>query len=143
MSTWVLDASVAAKWMLPPVDEELVDSAVELLDEYVRGDVELVVPDIFWAECGSILWKAVRGQRCSKGDAEMALDRVLAYGFTTVSSAGLIVRALRVALQSGRTVYDCLYLALAEAYGIQLVTADQRLVNAVGNDFPVKWLGSL
>jgi len=129
--------------MLPAAGEDLVDSAVELLDQYVRGEIDLIVPDLFWAECGGILWKAVKAKRCTREDAEEALSRVRDYGFRTQSSGGLVVRALDIALTSGRSVYDSLYIALAEAYGIRMVTADERLANAVANTFPVRWLGLL
>ncbi len=49
----VVDASVAAKWLLT---EALSPKAVGL----VQPDNELVVPDLFWAEVGNILWKKVR-----------------------------------------------------------------------------------
>jgi predicted nucleic acid-binding protein len=143
VTKWVVDASVAAKWMLPTSGEDLVESAVELLDGYVGGDFDLIVPDLFWAECGSILWKAVRARRCSQEDAEKALDKVHAYGFATVSSAKLIHRAFSIAIKFDRTVYDSLYIALATEYRIQLVTADEKLVKAVESQCPVMWLGSL
>ncbi len=36
-----------------------------------------------------------------------------------------------MAQETERTVYDCLYLALAEAHGCQLVTVAGRFVNAL------------
>ncbi len=66
-----------------------------------------------------------------------------AYRFATVSSAKLIHRAFSIAIKFDRTIYDGLYIAVAMEYGIQLVTADEKLVNAVMSQLPVKWLGSL
>ncbi|ETW98353.1 type II toxin-antitoxin system VapC family toxin [Candidatus Entotheonella palauensis] len=40
--------------------------------------------------------------------------------------------ALEIALDTGRTVYDSCYLALAMLMESSLVTADQRLFNALG-----------
>jgi predicted nucleic acid-binding protein len=34
------------------------------------------------------------------------------------------------------SVYDCLYVALAESEGCELVTADQRLINNLRPHFP-------
>lgn len=36
-----------------------------------------------------------------------------------------------IAMDTERSVYDCLYLALAEREGCRFVTADRRLFNAV------------
>ncbi len=43
----------------------------------------------------------------------------------------------------GRSVYDSIYLALAVESAGQLVTADERLVNAVAGRLPVIWLGAI
>ena len=64
MTQFVIDASVAAKWFLPPAGEPLADEALRLLAGYADGRFRFVVPDLFWAECGNILWKAVRQGRC-------------------------------------------------------------------------------
>jgi predicted nucleic acid-binding protein len=40
-------------------------------------------------------------------------------------------------------VYDCLYVALALRLKGQLVTADERLANALAAHLPVKWLGTV
>ena len=61
----------------------------------------------------------------------------------TVSSAVLLGLAFRIAIAFDRTVYDSLYIALAVHSKSQLVTADERLANAVAAELPVKWLGAL
>lgn len=44
----VIDASVAAKWVL--AKEPLASQAAELLDGYGKGEIAFAVPDLFWAE---------------------------------------------------------------------------------------------
>jgi predicted nucleic acid-binding protein len=48
----------------------------------------------------------------------------------------LLRRALDIASQARIGVYDCLYLVLAEREGCELVTADDRLLRALGPTFP-------
>ena len=48
----------------------------------------------------------------------------------------LLPRAYSIASQARIGVYDCLYVALAEREGCGLVTADARLLNALGGTFP-------
>jgi predicted nucleic acid-binding protein len=60
---------------------------------------------------------------------------------TSMDSAPLLKEALPIALDFNRTVYDAIYVALAVRSRRSLITADERLVNALGARFPVLWLG--
>jgi predicted nucleic acid-binding protein len=140
MSLVVVDANTAAKWSLK--DETLVEEAVALLSRYDRREIQFIVPDLFWAEFGNILWKAVRRGRCTRADADVNLTAVKDLNLTTIPSEGLIEHALKIATRFDRTVYDSLYVALAVESRAQLVTADERLANAVAAHLPVKWLGA-
>jgi len=47
MSLYVVDASVAAKWFLPPSGEPLADEALQLLASYAQGRGRFAVADLF------------------------------------------------------------------------------------------------
>ncbi len=143
MNTIVVDASVAAKWCLPGSDESLVDEAADLLSRYAKGELRFIVPDLFWSELGNILWKAVRQGRCSRSAAESAILAIQDRNLPTISTVELLQHAFAIATGFGRTFYDSLYVALAVAFKAQLVTADERLANALAAYLPVKWLGSV
>lgn len=121
----------------------MVAEAVELLSQYVADEVELLVPDLFWAELGSLLWKAVRRKRCSAASAEAAISTARGYKLPTVGTEELIERAFAIAAAFDLTVYDSLYAALAGETKAHLVTADENLARALAPHMPVKWLGSL
>jgi predicted nucleic acid-binding protein len=139
----VIDANIAAKWVLPPAGEAFVEHALQLLDRHGKGDLQFVVPDLFWAETGNILRKAVRYGRCSKTSAEKSLATLKASRLVTVPTEGLVEAALTIAVTFHRTVYDSLYVALAQESGTVLITADERLANAIAGRCPVKWLGAV
>jgi len=61
MTQFVIDASVAAKWFLPPSGEPLTNEAVRLLAGYAEGRFRFAVPDLFWVECGNISVTASAG----------------------------------------------------------------------------------
>lgn len=143
MKTFVVDASVGAKWFLPARDEPLASEAQRLLDHYTRGRVRLLIPDLFWAELGNVLWKAATRGRITQLGAEGAVAKARQLGMLILPSVDLLAQALTVALSSGRSVYDSIYVAAAIAERVQLLTADERLVNATGARFPVRWLGAL
>jgi predicted nucleic acid-binding protein len=126
---WVVDASVAAKWLAPEPDSPWAEA---LLDD------ELIVPDLLFAEVANILWK-----KQLRGDMDIAATQMGARWLLQVplevhDSAGLLADALDLALQLRHPAYDCFYLALAQRVDAPLVTADRRLharchaVDAVG-----------
>ena len=143
MNTFVLDASVAVKWAIPSAREPLTDESLRLLKRYVDAEVEFLVPDIFWAEVGNVLWKGTRQRRWRQDEAESVAANMKARAFATVSSLVLLPEALRIAIAHDRPVYDCLYVALAIQSKTDLITADERLANALAAHLPVKWLGTL
>jgi predicted nucleic acid-binding protein len=48
----------------------------------------------------------------------------------------LLLRAMAVAIANRRAVYDCIYLALAEAEGCELVTADDQFARGLRAAYP-------
>ena len=143
MSTSVLDASVAAKWFLPAAQEPLVNEAFLLLNDHAAGRTQFIVPDLFWAEFGNIMWKAVRQTRCTRQAGESAITLLKQRSFPTIPSTNLLDVAFGIASAFDRTVYDCLYIALAVESQCAFITADERLANAVAAHLPVKWLGAI
>lgn len=142
MTTFVLDASVALKWAVPFSNEPLTVESLRLFKRYRDGELDFVVPDIFWAELGNVLWRGARRGRWSRTDAENAARDFADRGFTTVSCQALLAEALKIAFVYDQSLYDCLYAALAVQAQAELITADERLANALAARFPVKWLGA-
>jgi predicted nucleic acid-binding protein len=141
VKTFVVDASVGAKWASPEIVEPLADRADRFLRAYVEGTVQVVVPDLFWIEIGNFLWKAAKRGEITAELARRGLEAMLNRDFPTVPSRSVLPEALKIAVDFGRTVHDSTYVALAVATGNELLTADERMVNALGSRFPVRWLG--
>ena len=143
MKTFVLDVSVAMKWVLPPQGEDLVSEGLDLLRRYAQKEIRFVVPDIFWAEFGNVSWKAFRLGRWTAAEAEWAIREISHRDFPTVSSKDLLPAAFAIASGFDRSVYDSLYVALAVATRSEMVTADEKLANALATRLPVRGLGAL
>ena len=143
MTSVVVDASVAVKWCLPLVREELVAEAEQLLESSRSNDVRFLVPDLFWVEVANALWKAVRRNEISANNAAAAMSFLRDLDIATLASIDIVPQALDLAITHGRTVYDSLYVALAMQSKSSLITADERLANALAARFPVKWLGAM
>jgi predicted nucleic acid-binding protein len=139
---FIIDASVCAKWFLPS-EEPFHETARSLLIDFRRGVRALAVPDLFWIEFGNICWKAVRRRRWPLADAEDSLVEALQLGMQTIASRRFVPPAFAIAEKHGCSVYDGIYVALAAATDVPLITADERLARAVGGEYPVRWLGAL
>ena len=115
----VIDASVAAKWFL---DEQGSRTALDL----ARSEEILTSPDLVLYEVFSSVSAAVRRARAAPAVLE-SLARQLPRAFSElVPTQALFEEAARLSLDSGHSVYDCVYLALARRSGCTLVTADER-----------------
>jgi predicted nucleic acid-binding protein len=143
VNRFVIDASVAVKWLPLFGNAPFVNQARLYLDRRTAGEITMVVPDLFWAEVSSVLWKAARRGACDNDEASVALSTLREQHLPTLPSLILVNSALNIALKHGRSLYDCLYVALAVRSNAELVTADEKLANSMAAHFPVKWLGSV
>jgi predicted nucleic acid-binding protein len=117
----VIDASVAAKWVLPEADSA---NAVGL-----RGtDVDLLAPSLVAIELGNTIWKSVSRGDAAQSEAAHILRIAIAHYSRIVPTEELLDDALSLAIELDHPIYDCFYLALAERERAPLVTADKRLL---------------
>ena len=121
----VVDASVALKWFLPEPHSEC---ALRL-----RRGYRLVCPDLLFTEVANGLWRCVRRDQLTQDEASQMLRALVRANWRVAPSRPLVKPALDLAVQTGRTVYDCLYLALAVREKTVMVTADERLCNALAD----------
>jgi predicted nucleic acid-binding protein len=138
LSRCVVDANVVAKWFVP---ERLSEQAVRLLD----GGHDLASPDLLWPEVGNVVWKKSRAGEVSSLDARRIVAALDTLPLVVFPSRVVLDGALDIALRTGRSVYDGVYLALAVALDCPLATADERLVNALAGGplaRHVVWIGA-
>jgi len=126
MSAAIIDASVGVKWFVPEIH------AAEARC-WCNGPDELHVPAFFFdLEIANILWKKVRRAEITRADADQILAQLPGLPVQRHPETSFLPAAFDLAHRSDRTVYDCLYLALAVQLGGRMVTADQRLHNSLG-----------
>jgi len=121
----VVDSSVSIKWYVP---EDLAAEALRVRD----GTRPLHAPDFLEVEVAAILWKKIRRGEMTRAVADGVLADLPALGIITFHpTRPLVPSAFDLADRTGRTVYDCLYLALAVQLGGAMVTGDDKLVNSL------------
>ena len=126
MSVFVVDANVVAKWLTP---EDHSQAAERLL-----GGHTLLAPDIAIGEVANLLVKKVRQRQFPAERVQAGLDLALEQ-LVLVPSLPLVGRSTDIALRYARSVFDALYLTLAEGSSCQCVTADRRAYDALVADF--------
>lgn len=125
MSVVVVDASVVIKWYLPEVHGEAALRLLASLDEFIA-------PDHLFAETTNAVWKAVRRRALSAEEGFDIVERLDdEVEITLVSCRDLAADAYEIAAAYGRSVYDAMYVALAVDRNTRLITADDRLHDAL------------
>jgi predicted nucleic acid-binding protein len=128
---YVLDASVGIKWVMNEVDSA---KARQLRDDFRNPIHNLIAPDSFPLKAAHALTKT--GRRGIVTDATKLWVELMVDSPQLFPSVPLMLRALGIASQASIGVYDCLYVALAEREGCELVTADARLINSLQPSYP-------
>ena len=120
MTGYVVDASVAVKWL---VREPLSNEAAGLLED----GISLLAPDLLFAEAANALWAMHRrGDIDRKGFDEAVMTLKSAPISVPYTMLQLTSAASRLAVDLDHPIYDCFYLALAMQEQHPVITADAR-----------------
>jgi len=122
---YVLDASVAVKWFAEVAEAER-DRALALRARHAAGLVHLSVPVSFPLEVANALRF---NHRFVEADVVAAVQTVedIALDVQPLSD-GLLSKTVAIAYAYQLTLYDAVYVALAEALSRPLLTADEGLL---------------
>lgn len=133
----VVDANLVVKRF---VTEEHSPQARRLL----LSTADILAPRFLAIEAGNTFLKKVRLGEMTQEAALLALEAIPMY-LHLLDTSSLHASAWNIATRYGRSFYDALYVALALEESCQLITADERLVNAVHSQLgeSVIWLGTL
>ncbi len=120
---YVLDANVGLKTVLP---EDGTAAALALLTDFKNQIHELIAPDIYLVECGHALTRSERKGLIQPPEAFEKMLLIAATRPQLFQHISLMSRALEISSTTLHGLYDCLYLALGEREGCQVITADEK-----------------
>lgn len=127
----VIDSSVVVKWF--DEKEENSSQAMRILEVFVGGRIEVIIPDLLFYEVGNIFLKKWPTESYKM---KKSLDKLWRLPWVLMPlRKSLLDRTLEIADQCKATFYDALFLATAESTGAELVTADLQFLKKTGN-FP-------
>jgi predicted nucleic acid-binding protein len=130
---YVIDCSTAFKWVVAEPDSA---KALLLRNDFRNGISVLFAPDLFPTEIANALIIAERRNRIGPGEGAILLGDVMQSLPLIRRGHLLLPRAYEIAYQYQATVYDCLYVALAEHEACHFITADDKLVKKLQSAFP-------
>ncbi len=130
---YVLDSCVAFKTLLAEQDS---DKAERLFEDYQNNVHELLSPDVFSVEITHAITRAERQGRISAAEGARLLTDMLNRLPAMHACLPLLPRAYHISSDARIGVYDCLYVALAEREGCELVTSDDKLIRKLQPRFP-------
>ncbi|MGH8998507.1 MAG: type II toxin-antitoxin system VapC family toxin [Acidimicrobiia bacterium] len=120
----------------------VVDASAAVLGLLNDGDARrslaeetVAVPHLVDSEVANAMRAQVRRGTVQEAEAWTALDRWGRLGIRRFGIVGLLARVWE--LRENLSAYDATYVALAEAIGCGLVTADGRLAGAPGPRCPI------
>ena len=124
-AAYVADASVLVKWFLHEKEADR-DRAIALRDLHVSGRSTIIIPDLALLEILNAIRFSPKGDEVAGETALEALQdlhlEIKPDDFNVLRKANAIAWAYKI------TIYDALYVALAEQVGYPLVTADEVMV---------------
>lgn len=121
---YVVDASVAIKWFIPEVHSEAAIRAR-------HSSHRLHVPAFLMLELGNVVAKKIRRDELTRVEGEAILKDLRHLPLQRHADDRLFGSAYTLALDTHRSLYDCLYLALAEAVDGKMITADRKFYAAL------------
>jgi predicted nucleic acid-binding protein len=130
---YVVDSCVAFKTLFAEADSA---KAIQLYDDFQNGTHELLAPDVFPPEIAHAMTRAERQGRISPAQGAILLADILNRLPRLYPSLPLLPRAYAISSAARIGVYDCLYVALAEHEGCEMVTTDTRLLANLQAQFP-------
>lgn len=138
----VVDANVALKLFVEQPGSDQADALFVQLG--TDSQARYYAPDLIYSECASALAKYVRLRGLSAAAARKSVKELVGLGLVSVPTVELVSDALDLALKHQVTAYDACYVALAGRLNVPLVTADERLLNALaGSSWDLRLLSQL
>lgn len=127
----VIDASVAAKWVLDY--EQDTDKALAVLERHKSLIEEIIVPDLLFYEIANML---VTKSRMGSKEMFTSLEKIFQAGLKIYYPLETdVALAARLAKRYRTSVYDMLYAVVAKIHKASYMTADEQFIKRTNFKF--------
>ena len=125
MKTIVLDTSALMRLFIP--DGAIPDGLDQLILDSEKDEVELMAPSLIIIESAQVLFKKWSQELLTKDEAETLFEDIRSLPIRLFEPAEFIKSALDIAMAQNITVYDALFVSVAQYYSATLITVDNKL----------------
>ncbi len=133
----VLDSSVIIKWFS---QEEDTPKALKIRERFLKGSINIIVPDIQIYEIANALRY---NKTFQESEVKEAIKSLIDIGLSVfVPTKEVIECAVELSFKFGISFYDAYFVALAKKLNIPLITADEKLYKKLNELKFVKFLKS-
>ena len=132
--SYVLDASVVVKWFAL-ANEEHIEKACALFNLIVERKIVFLAPELLVYELSNALWK---GKKFNNHQLNEAMKAFYALNVELFSANMILLqKAHQIAADYDITIYDAVYVSLAELKECSLITANSKCFKRIQKDFVV------
>ncbi len=125
MKTVVIDTSALMRLFIP--DGPIPAGLDQLILEAEKSETAILAPSLISIEAGQVIYKKWKEKLLTKDEAESLYSDVLSLPIKLYDNSDFAASALSIALSNKTTVYDALFLSIAQFYAATLITVDQKL----------------
>ena|SRR3989338_1757655 len=127
----VLDASVIVKGF---AREENSDKAIEIIKSHITNKTLIIVPELLFLE----VINSFRFKNKNIYALKKINDDLIKFQFKTEKlNKDLMDKTIEISVKNNLTIYDALYVAIAQLHGCPLITADKGLYG-IPNAIPLE-----
>ena len=126
----VLDASIAIKWF-SSINEEHVENALAIQEKQVSGEINIIVPDLFFLE---VLNAFITSSQFSAEDILIIKDVLFKMSLEIkYPDDTMLTDSSKIAFEQDLTIYDSIYIAVAKSCDAILYTEDKKILSCNKN----------
>lgn len=117
----VLDASVIVKEFSNEID---TDKTIKLIKSHVNNEILIIVPELLFIE----VLNAFRFKNKDENAIKKINSDLEGFQFEVQrTTKSLLDKSIEISINNNLTIYDSIYIALAQFNGCPLITADKEL----------------
>ena len=119
--TLIVDASVAVKWF---IHEENSEKAIKFREDSLSGKFNLIVPELLFLEViNTLRYKKINAEKILYTNKSLWESQFKIHNIDDF----LMEKIIDISIKNDISVYDAVYVAISQLYGVPLVTADKKL----------------